>query len=131
MPIRLHDSLTRTVKELQRPDPADPQDVFSFYNSGPTVYAVGTFTTMGGQTRNRIAAIDAGTGAVTAWDPNADGDIYAVGVSGSVVYVGGNFANTIRSDDYADQSQRRLGSRRSRGAESAINYARRDHRTHC
>jgi len=48
MPIRLHDSLTRELRELRRPDPADPKDVFSFYNCGPTVYApahIGNFRT--------------------------------------------------------------------------------------
>ncbi len=48
MPIRLHDSLTRSLKELRRPDPANPKDVFSFYNCGPTVYApahIGNFRT--------------------------------------------------------------------------------------
>ena len=48
MPIRLHDSLTRSLKELRRPDPADPKDVFRFYNCGPTVYApahIGNFRT--------------------------------------------------------------------------------------
>src|SRR5258708_36971220 len=48
MPIRLHDSLTRSLKELRRPDPNDPKDVFRFYNCGPTVYApahIGNFRT--------------------------------------------------------------------------------------
>ncbi|MCF7689955.1 MAG: cysteine--tRNA ligase [Cephaloticoccus sp.] len=48
MALRLHDSLTRTSRELRRPDPADPQDVFTFYNCGPTVYApahIGNFRT--------------------------------------------------------------------------------------
>lgn len=48
MPIRLHDSLTRSLKELRRPNPDDPKDVFSFYNCGPTVYApahIGNFRT--------------------------------------------------------------------------------------
>ncbi|MDP3073728.1 MAG: cysteine--tRNA ligase [Opitutaceae bacterium] len=48
MPIRLFDSLTREVRELRRPDPSDPKDVFSFYNCGPTVYApahIGNFRT--------------------------------------------------------------------------------------
>jgi len=48
MPIRLHDSLTRQVKELRRPDPADPRDRFTFYNCGPTVYGpahIGNFRT--------------------------------------------------------------------------------------
>jgi cysteinyl-tRNA synthetase len=36
MPIRLHESLTRTPRELK---PAQPDGVFRFYNCGPTVYA--------------------------------------------------------------------------------------------
>ena len=45
MPIRLHDSLTRSLRELQ---PAQPDGVFRFYNCGPTVYApahIGNFRT--------------------------------------------------------------------------------------
>ena len=45
MPIRLHDSLSRSVRELQ---PAQPDGVFRFYNCGPTVYApahIGNFRT--------------------------------------------------------------------------------------
>ncbi len=45
MPIRLHDSLSRTQRELK---PAQPDGVFRFYNCGPTVYApahIGNFRT--------------------------------------------------------------------------------------
>ncbi len=45
MPIRLYDSLTRSLKELS---PAQPDGVFRFYNCGPTVYApahIGNFRT--------------------------------------------------------------------------------------
>jgi len=45
MPIRLHDSLTRSLKELQ---PAQADGVIRFYNCGPTVYApahIGNFRT--------------------------------------------------------------------------------------
>jgi cysteinyl-tRNA synthetase len=48
MPIRLFDSLTREVRALRTPNPADPADVFTFYNCGPTVYApahIGNFRT--------------------------------------------------------------------------------------
>src|SRR5947207_1173319 len=36
MPLRLHESLSRSVRELK---PAQPDGVFRFYNCGPTVYA--------------------------------------------------------------------------------------------
>ena len=45
MPIRLHDSLSRTSLELK---PGNPDGVFRFYNCGPTVYApahIGNFRT--------------------------------------------------------------------------------------
>ncbi len=48
MALRLFDSLARDVRELRRPDPSDPKDVFAFYNCGPTVYApahIGNFRT--------------------------------------------------------------------------------------
>lgn len=48
MALRLFDSLQREIRELRRPDPANPQDLFSFYNCGPTVYApahIGNFRT--------------------------------------------------------------------------------------
>jgi len=45
MPIRLHESLSRRLRELK---PAQPDGVFRFYNCGPTVYApahIGNFRT--------------------------------------------------------------------------------------
>jgi alpha-tubulin suppressor-like RCC1 family protein len=60
--------------------------------SGSTVYTGGGFTTIGGQTRNRIAAIDAATGIATSWNPNASGGgVSALAISGSTVYAGGAF----------------------------------------
>ena len=57
------------------------------------IYAGGQFTSVGGQTRNRIAAIDA-AGAVTAWDPNANNfEVSALEVSGSSVVAAGDFTS--------------------------------------
>ncbi|MBI2618691.1 MAG: fibronectin type III domain-containing protein, partial [Ignavibacteriales bacterium] len=61
--------------------------------SGSTVYAGGLFTSIGGQTRNRIAALDASTGLATSWNPNANSNVYALAVSGSTVYAGGAFTS--------------------------------------
>src|SRR5207245_5125715 len=68
--------------------------------SGGTVYAGGTFTGIGGQTRSGIAALDAATGAATSWDPNPNGppgqgtvSAAAMALIGGTVYAGGNFAS--------------------------------------
>ncbi len=63
---------------------------------GSTVYLGGWFTTVDSvpgldKTRNRAAAVDATTGIATSWNPNLNNDVYAIAVSGSTVYLGGNF----------------------------------------
>src|SRR5439155_21592853 len=60
---------------------------------GGTIYAGGRFSVIGGQARWRIAALDAGTGQATAWDPGADADIDAIAPTADAIYVGGGFAN--------------------------------------
>jgi hypothetical protein len=55
------------------------------------VYTGGSFTTIGGQTRNRIATLDATTGLATAWDPNSNSNVNALAVNGATVYAGGIF----------------------------------------
>ena len=67
--------------------------------SGTTVYAGGEFTTIGGETRERIAAIcatakcegEVAAGDATAWNPKANGAVDAIVVSGATVYAGGAF----------------------------------------
>jgi hypothetical protein len=58
--------------------------------SGATVYAGGAFTTIGGQPRYFIAALDA-NGIATNWNPNADDWVNTIAVSGDTVYAGGYF----------------------------------------
>lgn len=52
--------------------------------SPPVEYVGGIFTSIGGQPRNRIAAIDATTGLATAWKANADNWVQALAVSGGI-----------------------------------------------
>jgi hypothetical protein len=58
---------------------------------GRTLYAGGTLTTVGGQRRNHIAAIDAISGAVTSWNPDADRVVAALALKGGLLYAGGGF----------------------------------------
>ncbi|MBU1672571.1 MAG: hypothetical protein KKF41_11655 [Actinobacteria bacterium] len=60
-------------------------------------YIGGSFTQVGPQggpmqTRNRIAALDS-SGYLTSWNPNSDGNVHTIAVSGSTIYVGGDFGN--------------------------------------
>jgi hypothetical protein len=59
--------------------------------SGDTVYIGGSFTSVGGEPRSRLAAIDADTGRVTNWAPHVSRPVSALAVSGNTVYAGGAF----------------------------------------
>ena len=74
-------------------DPNPNAIVFTIIVSGNTVYVGGGFTTISGQNRNRIAALDKATGNATTWNPNANDYVYIISVSGSTVYVGGDFTS--------------------------------------
>ena len=67
--------------------------------SGSTVYLGGYFTTAGGTARNSAAAVDT-AGTLTSWNPDLNSvygrsTVNAIGVSGSTVYLGGDFT-TVR-----------------------------------
>lgn len=57
------------------------------------LYIGGQFTTVGGQSRARIASVSSSTGAVSSWNPDADGTVQAFAFSPSrdKLYVGGDF----------------------------------------
>lgn len=59
--------------------------------SGTTVYAGGSFDTIGGSARDNLAGLNATTGAATAFDPSANGNILALAASATTVYAGGGF----------------------------------------
>jgi len=60
---------------------------------GGTIYLGGSFTSVDGTARNRLAACDAASGNLLAWNPSANGVVRALAVSpaGTRVYVGGDF----------------------------------------
>ena len=78
-------------------------EVFALALGGGTLYAGGSFESVGGQTRSGLAAVDAATGAlVTTFDPNAVGPVFALALGGGTLYAGGNF------ESVGGQTRRRL-----------------------
>ena len=63
---------------------------------GGTIYLGGSFTSVDGSARNRLAACDAATGNLLPWNPSANGVVRALKVSpaGTRVYVGGDFTQS-------------------------------------
>lgn len=69
--------------------------VYAILAVGDRVYLGGDFTTVNGQSRSRLAAIDATTGELTGWAPGANDSVRALAVSpdGASVYAGGAFTS--------------------------------------
>lgn len=65
--------------------------VNTLYLDGNILYVGGSFTSIDGIERNRIAAFDISTGELTSWNPNVNGQIYTITSSGTTVYIGGSF----------------------------------------
>jgi hypothetical protein len=56
------------------------------------VYLGGSFSSVGGASRTRLAAVDVTTGAVVAgFNPRADGLVNSLALSGDMLYAGGSF----------------------------------------
>ena len=65
-----------------------------------TVFVGGSFTDIGGQTRNRLAQLDpfVNTNNATSWDPNLNSTVNALSLSGSTLYAGGFFTTVGTSN---------------------------------
>jgi hypothetical protein len=56
----------------------------------------GAFDKIGGQARRNLAALDAGSGSVSGWDPAPDDNVYAILPACGTVYAGGAFQHVGR-----------------------------------
>lgn len=55
------------------------------------IYAGGSFTTIGGVSRSRIAKLNNSDGIAYSWNPSANHTVYVVKVDGSNIFAGGRF----------------------------------------
>lgn len=91
----------RTVRpaiSAQALDIAVDGDVYATARDGNTLYFGGRFTTVAGEPRQNLAAIDLTTGALTDWDPQLTSSsvgppvsALAVTLDRDIIYVGGEF----------------------------------------
>jgi len=61
--------------------------------SDSLLYVGGSFRTIDGQTRERLASFHRESGQLTDWDPLFDNDIVTMAISGSKLYLGGRFTS--------------------------------------
>ena len=75
-------------------DPGTDGPPFHLLLDAGTLYAAGAFTEVGDQARAGLAAVDATTGALRAWNPApSGGDVLALASGPGRVYVAGDFAS--------------------------------------
>lgn len=58
---------------------------------GSAIYIGGSFTSVGGNTRNNICAIDSATATKLSWAPNANAPVNVIKEKGNSLFVGGSF----------------------------------------
>ena len=70
-------------------------DAFTAVNAlllrNDTLYVAGDFTTLGGQARRNLAAVDLASGGVTPFAPNPDRRMWSMAIAGDLLVVGGQF----------------------------------------
>jgi len=127
---------TGSTATLQSWNPNADQYVQGIDLSGSTVYVVGVFTSVGGATRNYAAAISIGSdnasggscltaydsSCLRSWNPSLGNTSTAVKVSGSIVYLGGQFT-TVGSTTRNRMAAVSIGSDNGSGGSCLTAYA--------
>jgi len=86
-------------------DPSVGNVVFALAQSGNSVYAGGLLSIAAAVPRNRLAAIDAATGAVMDFNPSLDYHVHALQLSGNILYAGGEFTSVNTNATPKDRSR--------------------------
>lgn len=110
-PAAAQDATTRPEAQVVRatPDPTVTFDgtIHTMVYQGDRIYLGGDFTHAidGGKLvpRTRLAALDARTGRLLAWNPSADARVRTLAATDTAVFIGGDFAtvNGARRDNLA------------------------------
>ncbi len=88
------DAATGAVVAGWSPSANDIVHALAVSPDGSRVYAGGDFSSVGGKSRGKLAAIDPATGEVLdTWRPTTNGRVNAIAAIGDTVYVGGSFSS--------------------------------------
>lgn len=68
------------------------QAITSIIKNGNTIYIAGGFTAINGDPRNYAAAVDATTGALLPWNPDANSIVNTLCLKDTIIYMGGSFS---------------------------------------
>lgn len=75
------------------PSPSGSVQAITVTGDGATVFLGGSFTTIGGASRNRLASVNNTDGTANAgFNPNVNGTVYALMLEAHRLYVGGSFS---------------------------------------
>ena len=106
--IRSDGSVDPSFAPRPGPDPTMPRIVTALALANGVLYVGGRFTTIAGQPRTAVAALNPVTGAAEAWNPPLGFDpnfgppeVDALAVGGGVVYIGGRFVSAGGTSDVA------------------------------
>ena len=64
--------------------------VYAIAPWGSTIFAGGIFTTIGGQSRYNVAALESNLGTATSWNPGIGTEVRALKIANNTLYVGGD-----------------------------------------
>ena len=82
--------------------PAANNDIRAMALHNGILYLGGIFTDLGGTTRQRLAAVDAATGNLDPWDPDAGGSVFDLEIYNNNVYAVGQFTTINRNAFHAN-----------------------------
>ena len=67
--------------------------IFCMAPTSNGVFVGGSFSSVGGMNRSRVAAMELSWGKPTDWSANVNGTVYSMAVADTVVYIGGDFTS--------------------------------------
>ncbi|MEO6832356.1 MAG: T9SS type A sorting domain-containing protein [Chitinophagaceae bacterium] len=85
------DTATGSISTGFLPAANNPVSSLAIDPSGSPIYAGGSFSSIGGASRTRLAALSTSTGAASSFNPSPNSNVSTMVLDGTTLFVGGNF----------------------------------------